>query len=76
MNRIYQSSSMQPIYTYQEQNYNSVCTNGFLQLTNNLQPPKQVIDCLFIKETLKIQIYHIPHTQKICIKGISTERDM
>ena len=42
------------------QNYNGVCTNGFLQPANNLQPPKHVVDDQFIKDTLKIQIYCWP----------------
>ena len=55
------------------QNYNGVCTNNFLHPSNSLHPPKQVADGWFIKETLKIQIYYIPHTHKICIK-VSAER--
>ena len=57
------------------QNYNGVCTNGFLHPTNSLQPPKQVVDGWFIKETLKYK-YTTYHTQKIYIKYINNKKEI
>ena len=46
-------------------NYNGVCTNGFLQPTNNLQLLKQVVKWLVYKGYIRTHTYHIPHTEEM-----------
>ena len=56
------------------QNYNGVCTNGFLQPANNLKPPNQVVDGWFTKDTHKKK-YHIPHIKDMYQIYQQKERD-
>ena len=61
---------MQPIYTYQEYRITNVCTHGFLQPTNNLQPPNQVVKWMVYRGYKNTNTPHIKDMYQIStIKG-------
>ena len=66
MNKICQSSFYAThLCILRIQNYNGVCTNSFLHPTNGLQPPIQVVDGWFIKDTQERTHTTLPHTEEM-----------